>query len=147
MKPYLNERDRLLCLRFRQWMKLKAGKVVVIIPWVSIVEKPGSPLRKKLDNMIKRVAYVPGDYLPEHLVRVSQSQVMNGGPDSPCSPAIKSVTRIPSGMCFVIGDNTETSIDSREWGFVPIQSIMAVGLFKLPNTSKPTTYSYNVLGH
>ncbi len=43
---------------------------------------------------------------------------------------MKSCNRVPDGTVFVLGDNFEVSVDSRSYGFVPINNILGKVIFK-----------------
>lgn len=91
-------------------------------------------LRHGDETYIKRIYALPGDRLL--LVRYAE-----GGNDELVDPIevgrlrrahakgrlvdrrISSLT-IPAGYCYVLGDNTNNSIDSRDFGPVPIDSVM-----------------------
>jgi signal peptidase I len=91
-------------------------------------------LRMRGETLIKRVYALPGERLillrydddtgnelvtpPEvaHLRRLRASGLL---PDS----RVVSLT-IPPGHCFVLGDNGPVSVDSRDWGPVPMSSIL-----------------------
>jgi signal peptidase I len=91
-------------------------------------------LRLRGETVIKRVYALPGERLtllrydddagnelltpPEaaHLRRLRAAGLLPGS-------RVVSVT-IPPGHCFVLGDNTPVSIDSRVWGPVPMNAIL-----------------------
>jgi len=77
---------------------------------------------------VKRVAGLPGDTLeirggalivggrrmaPPPTARLQEGDPPDFGP-----------VRVPEDSCFVLGDNLEESLDSRAWGFVPMESIV-----------------------
>jgi signal peptidase I len=37
---------------------------------------------------------------------------------------LKLYSAVPDDMIFVLGDNTETSIDSREYSFIPVETVL-----------------------
>ena len=45
---------------------------------------------------------------------------------------------VPAGECFVLGDNRNHSKDSRFWGFVPRQSILARPLVIYFSLTRPS---------
>jgi signal peptidase I len=46
--------------------------------------------------------------------------------------------RVPSGYLFVMGDNRDNSLDSRFWGFVPIENVVGEPLFVYWSYDAPT---------
>ena len=114
----------LITLRFN---KPKIGDVVVF----------KAPKDQEKDY-IKRVIGTPGD-----AVSIKDGEVYVNGQLLDQSKFLKSSVKtyggsflrdgetvtVPSESYFVIGDNRSGSSDSREWGFVPIKSIIGKSLF------------------
>lgn len=78
--------------------------------------------------LVKRVVAVQGEPLTikDHRLFLDKNQVT-------LAPSqeywISAFGRVPQGYCFVMGDNTGVSEDSRDWGFVPLSSIVGRLLF------------------
>jgi signal peptidase I len=60
--------------------------------------------------IVKRVAALPGDPAPAGLP----------GP------------RVPPGMLVLLGDNPQWSVDSRDFGYVPVERVFGVAVRRLP---------------
>lgn len=114
----------LITLRFN---KPKQGDVVVF-------KAPNDPEK----DYIKRVIGIPGDtvmvkngdvYVNEKLLDQSayQSSLAKTYGGSFLKEGV-SVT-VPADSYFLMGDNRSGSSDSREWGFVPIKSIIGQSFF------------------
>ena len=52
-------------------------------------------------------------------------------PSFPKGIDITQETQVPPGQCIVFGDNSGNSLDSRYWGFLPINSITAAYWFHI----------------
>lgn len=48
--------------------------------------------------------------------------------------------RVPTGCLFVMGDNRDNSLDSRFWGFVPVENVVGEPLFVYWSYDAPTPY-------
>ena len=123
MHPTLIEGDRILVNKFiYRFHEPQRGDIIVF-------RYPDNPKRP----FIKRLAAVGGDTVElrdNHLV-ISGSRVAGDGVlatnqyynqgsfGQPGRPV-----QIPSGMFFVLGDNSLSSHDSRFWGFVPRRLII-----------------------
>lgn len=98
MEPAYRHGDRLLVRRV-PLAAVRVGDVVVI-------EGSGRPGR-----LIKRVAAKPGERVP-----IAVAAFRHWPPD----------TRVPAGQLVVLGDNSATSIDSRQHGFFPAEQLLGV---------------------
>jgi signal peptidase I len=102
MAPTLHHGDRLLSRR-ADLAALRNGQIAVV----------SSPHPTGSEFLIKRVAALPGDPVPEQVRRVVADDV------------------VPAGRFVLIGDNTEVSFDSREHGFFHADDLHAVTVRKL----------------
>lgn len=119
MRPTLSHGDRVLVCR-ASLRRLRPGLVAVI-------EKPGpentwttSPPRwpgRDRTWMIKRVAALPGDPLPD-LTHPSGA--------FPRAPAVPPAGRVPRGTFVALGDNPGGSYDSRVFGCCPGDRLLGV---------------------
>jgi len=119
MQPAFRSGDRVL-VRRAGLSHLRPGVVVV-------VEKPAdsgawsTPLPswpgRSHDWMIKRVAALPGDTLPD----LSHSSLA-----FPSKLAGSAGDRIPAGNFVVLGDNAAGSYDSRFFGYCPASRLLGV---------------------
>jgi signal peptidase I len=113
MQPTLTTGDRVL-VRRATISEVRRGQIIVF-------EKPGreglwasEPPRWPADRrewLIKRVAAIPGDQLPEELL----------------SAAIRSFeSSVPAGKLVVLGDNADRSHDSRQIGYIPAERLLGI---------------------
>jgi signal peptidase I len=91
---------------------VRAGDIVLL-------EKDGTTL-------VKRVAMVPGDRYTELYVKYAHRWVMvkTRAQRRMVEKGMKSRVRtVPEGLVYVLGDNPELSLDSRNFGMVPLESV------------------------
>jgi len=119
--------------------------------WEMLLTKPlDRPLRRgdvvvvngSDGPILKRVALLPGDCRTQWLNPTGWiDTTMLGRPLKERSkPRLRKLT-IPAGMVFLLGDNLEHSVDSREFGPVPIESIRGLVV-----SARPPAKGADVLG-
>ncbi|MFC4589604.1 S26 family signal peptidase [Sphaerisporangium corydalis] len=122
MEPAYRAGDRLLS---RRWAPHRVGRgdVVVLNGAVTGVDLPPQAMSYLLSRqegrlvrfLVKRVTAVPGDPVPEVVV-----------------PALTvPADVVPPGRLVVLGDNWRTSADSRVFGFVAADQVVAVVIRRL----------------
>lgn len=103
---------------FVRWGKPENGDIV-IYPWLK-------------RYVIKRIAGTEGNSLVFSSEKDYSLQIM--GQSVPLTEAqyqkLKNADRVPEGMVFALGDNMAESRDSREYGFVSLDSIRGKVLWK-----------------
>jgi len=135
MRPTLVEGDRLLVNKFLY------GAHIPGTPWrLPSLGRPQrgdvvvfrSPEDRRRD-FIKRLAAMEGE-----LVEIKQFQVWVNGQPVDAPPIFHALryynsgdyarqglpVRVPEGHCFVLGDNSASSRDSRYWGFLPLDHLV-----------------------
>jgi signal peptidase I len=124
MAPTLTPGDRVLVRRARVG-QLRHGQIVVL-------EMPGAggrwmtpPARPGHDWMIKRVAALPGDPVPESCLPGSAGSAGQ---------------RVPEGRLIVLGDNAAWSTDSRQIGYLPAERLLGFAVGRGLPGSAPFRY-------
>lgn len=98
---------------------VQAQDVVVIAhPWRELLAEHGSR-----PWMIKRAAALPGDRVPESVLRGLRDDRARIGPRTPPLPA---GAVVPDGALIVLGDNPDGSTDSRHFGYAGSQDLLGV---------------------
>ncbi|RYG21564.1 signal peptidase I [bacterium] len=93
---------------------------------VVLVNGPEGPI-------LKRVALLPGDYRMQwRRTQGWMDMTQIGKPHKISSMSKVRKIPIPAGHVYLLGDNLEYSIDSREFGPVPIESIRALVIDSRP---------------
>jgi signal peptidase I len=113
MEPTYRDGDRVLVSRGR---RPTVGAVVVLrqaeLPGPA---HPSAATRSPL--LLKRVTALPGDAVPAEVA----AAVRDAGPGS----------TVPTGFLVVLGD-APTSVDSRAWGYLPLDQVAGVVVANLP---------------
>lgn len=116
MEPNLRHGERVLTEKLTyRWRAPRRGEVVVFrVPDETqelmvkrVIALPGERISIRDDKV-----YINGTPLPEPYRRYVMNYFMRE-------------KRVPEGMLFVMGDNRDVSNDSRDWGFLPIQNVVA----------------------
>lgn len=124
MLPTIQLQDRVIVDKFffKTVGELRPGDVIVFHPPESAHSS---------DDFIKRLIGMPGDTVE---IRNHKTYINDKLFYEPylLEPPRKDFprTKIPQGMVFVMGDNRNSSADSREWGFLPIENISGRTLFR-----------------
>lgn len=121
---------------------LEAGDQIIVTRYIRSAPQRGDVIvfrspAKADELMVKRVVALPGEHIDSRLGRVRIDGRTLPEPyvlRIATSGAIQSQT-VPDGAYFVMGDNRESSLDSRVWGVVPRSTI--VGRARLVLWSTP----------
>ncbi|RBQ17731.1 S26 family signal peptidase [Spongiactinospora rosea] len=105
MQPTYSDGDRLLTVRFTRKAAPRPGQVVVL-------HNPQD--RRPASFLIKRVVAVAGQPVPKGL----PDGVVPGGV-------------VPQGHVLVLGDNPTRSYDSRNFGAIPVERLVAFVIRKM----------------
>lgn len=116
MTPTLRAEDMVLVWRGGR-RRIRAGSVVVF-PQPQGLRTPTGGLAvgrpERWPWVIKRVAAVPGDAVPESVRGV-----------------VRGTAVVPPGHLVLLGDGSQ-STDSRTWGFLPVSQVMGAVVWRLP---------------
>lgn len=128
MSPVLRAGDRVLAVRFWPPRWLRKGNIVLIR--TPNPQTGSKPIGEK--PFIKRVVGLPNDIVIIHSAVSKQIEQMQQF----ASPKLETrrTWHIPPGYFFVQGDNPN-SLDSRQWGPINLNSLLAIVIMRLPNSN------------
>ena len=120
---------------------LKRGTIVVFatdhISWLNqkadftmrIVGLPGEKLRIADEKL-----HIDGEVVE---IANSEGRLRYAAPAPvPSAKTLFTDVTIPEGHCYVLGDNTDNSLDSRYWGFVPLKDVIGRVRFRYWSPSR-----------
>ncbi|MEH0447706.1 MULTISPECIES: S26 family signal peptidase [unclassified Streptomyces] len=115
MSPTYRDGEKVITRRVRT-SKLRTGDVAVLNTVTGHRVSPGAAATHL--PVIKRVAALPGDMVPEDIRFAAWGT--------------RQVPRtVPAGLLLVLGDNRESSIDSRSYGFLSLNAVEGKVMRKL----------------
>jgi signal peptidase I len=125
MSPTLAPGDRMLGLRRwpRRW--LRNGQIVVVAPG----DRPECGLLQA-DLYIKRIVGSAGDTLVTTIDQLSPA--LRAGLCAAHDARGQRSWHIPAGRCFVRGDHPRGGFDSLAWGPIPLSTVRALVVARLP---------------
>lgn len=80
------------------------------------------------EDYIKRVIGIPGDIVSVQNEQVTVNGVVLDEPYIMAPPHYNNTWTVPEGEIFVLGDNRNSSSDSHDWGFVPLENLVGKAL-------------------
>jgi signal peptidase I len=125
MRPTLEVGDRVLGVKFAYWFEEpRRGDVVIFFA-------PPAAAGGDAARVIKRVVAVAGDEVAVYDGRLVVNGVAAPEPylAEPPTYTLAPVAVSP-GSVFVLGDNRNSSLDSRVWGLLPADRIKAKAVFR-----------------
>tara|TARA_B100000524_G_scaffold346132_2_gene245833 strand:- start:4303 stop:5184 length:882 start_codon:yes stop_codon:yes gene_type:complete len=135
MYPTLTVNDQIAVEKFsRYWADPSRGDLIVFKAPEAFFQVKGLDAAAKRGgvNLIKRVVAVAGDE-----VEVSNGEVRING-EARYEPyalekAMYKVPKltVPAGCVFVLGDNRNLSVDSHDWGCLPVENVIGKAFYVL----------------
>jgi signal peptidase I len=80
------------------------------------------------EDYIKRVIGLPGDVVTVQGGQVNVNGTVLDEPYIMAAPLYSNTWTVPEGQIFVLGDNRNSSSDSHNWGFVPMENLVGKAL-------------------
>jgi signal peptidase I len=126
MLPTLKPGDKLLVVKKFNAHKLLKGQIIVIeVPDNLYIRGPKNNRIRRL--MVKRIMGLSGDIVSASVFIPSRNPREI---DENCVSEVTRSWEVPSGCCFVQGDNLVVSSDSRNWGPISLNKIKGKVAYK-----------------
>jgi len=123
--------DKIVVNKLAYWMSPPKRGDIVVFKVPEIIFSPEKPV------YIKRAIGLPGDEVEIMGGSVYiNGKKLTGDPydfidyQNRCDKKYFTHTKVPEGHIFVLGDNSKSSLDSRAWGFVPMENLKGRAFFR-----------------
>lgn len=80
------------------------------------------------EDYVKRAIGLPGDVVTVQNGQVTVNGIVLDEPYIMAPPMYSNTWTVPEGQIFVLGDNRNSSSDSHNWGFVPMENLVGKAL-------------------
>jgi len=136
-RNFKNRFDKIVVNKFDYWFKIPNHGDIVVFKVPPKIFTPDKPV------YIKRCIGLPGDdvEIKNGGVYVNGKR-LTGEPydhiyyQNECDRHYFTRATIPQGNIMVLGDNTKSSLDSRAWGFVPLENLKGRAFFRYKPLNK-----------
>jgi signal peptidase I len=130
-RKFRERKDQIVVDKFAYWFKSPKRGDIVVFKVPPVIFKPDKPV------YIKRAIGLPGDEVDimDGAVYINGKKLTGEPYDhieymNICDDKFFTHTKVPEGHIFVLGDNSKSSLDSRAWGFVPIENLKGRAFFR-----------------
>lgn len=107
--------------------KVAVNGMLLKEPYAQFMSSAMFPLRDNFPPPVEEINELPAAWgLDPHWAREMPNYIQKDG------------LHVPNGYLFVMGDNRDDSLDSRFWGFVPVQNVVGEPLFVYWSYNAPT---------
>ncbi|KAJ8762947.1 hypothetical protein K2173_023076 [Erythroxylum novogranatense] len=132
MSPTIGVGDRVLIEKAKYYFRNPSRNDIVTF------RAPKQPRSREEDVFIKRIVAKAGDYVQvQHGSLYVNGIAQNEDFTAERPTYTSSLTCVPKGHVYVLGDNRNNSYDSHHWGPLPVKNIIGRYVMRFHKPSKP----------